>query len=632
MTFLSVFRTKKGSLCFRLLLIATIAIVIYYNYTRLTGVTSLEAGPPSARRSIVSSPTKKTQAPAQNRLPLCGQKTACESSHLAIHVVSGPDTDSAFICVEGKDIVTSVNSRRGINVVVIHGRTKSVVAVKNFDTYSEEGDEFSEFLNGINDGRIVVMATADDASYRLGKVGRAAIRKFGSSKIDSLNFRGSWLMIGQKGMKGTSIYEEIDPAELGLWSNGVEFSGCVPIQVDSLNFGISAHQSFCAQHEGYGPFCSVSQASQPITHSPQSSTRFHHTIPIVIIASSNRGSYLAQCIQSLFALPGLNSSLISVFIDGYSVEIQRLVNLFLIKNVQFPKVKSTSDMEQIFRNADVVAAHYFRSLKTSWEIFPTKDCVIVLEEDLIVSPDFLYYFHYLKPLLDKDETLLTVSAWNDNGYLHTSTDNSKLYRTEFFPGLGWLLSKSLWLEISPKWPPCCYGWSWDLWLREAAQTKERDSIFPDVSRVYHIGRNGLNVNGYYFDQYFKNRAMNKDQTPVFVDINQLLLPNYEAELEKILSSGTLLPHGQDSNPCSKDYVPDSQGGIFLLLYYQSSSDDVQVLTKLCTCFRIWDLGVRGLFRGVLGFHLKKNQIFAVGSQSKFAKLPVFTKTQPLTRV
>ena len=123
MTFLSVFRTKKGdrkrgrslektspsfsagSLCFRLLLIATIAIVIYYNYTRLTGVTSLEAGPPSARRSIVSSPTKKTQAPAQNRLPLCGQKTACESSHLAIHVVSGPDTDSAFICVEGKECV-----------------------------------------------------------------------------------------------------------------------------------------------------------------------------------------------------------------------------------------------------------------------------------------------------------------------------------------------------------------------------------------------------------------------------------------------------------------------------------------------------------------------------------------------
>jgi alpha-1,3-mannosyl-glycoprotein beta-1,2-N-acetylglucosaminyltransferase len=39
----------------------------------------------------------------------------------------------------------------------------------------------------------------------------------------------------------------------------------------------------------------------------------------------------------------------------------------------------------------------------------------VLEEDLIVSPDFLSYFHYLLPLLQADKTLLTISAWNDNG-------------------------------------------------------------------------------------------------------------------------------------------------------------------------------------------------------------------------
>ena len=39
----------------------------------------------------------------------------------------------------------------------------------------------------------------------------------------------------------------------------------------------------------------------------------------------------------------------------------------------------------------------------------------MLEEDLIVSPDFLNYFHYLLPLLKADDTLLTISAWNDNG-------------------------------------------------------------------------------------------------------------------------------------------------------------------------------------------------------------------------
>lgn len=27
-----------------------------------------------------------------------------------------------------------------------------------------------------------------------------------------------------------------------------------------------------------------------------------------------------------------------------------------------------------------------------------------------------------------------------------------LYRSDFFPGLGWMLSKSIWDELSPKWP------------------------------------------------------------------------------------------------------------------------------------------------------------------------------------
>lgn len=27
-----------------------------------------------------------------------------------------------------------------------------------------------------------------------------------------------------------------------------------------------------------------------------------------------------------------------------------------------------------------------------------------------------------------------------------------LYRSDFFPGLGWMLTKSIWDELSPKWP------------------------------------------------------------------------------------------------------------------------------------------------------------------------------------
>lgn len=30
-----------------------------------------------------------------------------------------------------------------------------------------------------------------------------------------------------------------------------------------------------------------------------------------------------------------------------------------------------------------------------------------------------------------------------------------LHRSDFFPGLGWMLTRDLWLELEPKWPISC---------------------------------------------------------------------------------------------------------------------------------------------------------------------------------
>jgi len=47
-----------------------------------------------------------------------------------------------------------------------------------------------------------------------------------------------------------------------------------------------------------------------------------------------------------------------------------------------------------------------------------------------------------------------VSAWNDNGKVGLVDENAPdlVYRTDFFPGLGWMLRKSIWAELAPKWP------------------------------------------------------------------------------------------------------------------------------------------------------------------------------------
>jgi alpha-1,3-mannosyl-glycoprotein beta-1,2-N-acetylglucosaminyltransferase len=80
-----------------------------------------------------------------------------------------------------------------------------------------------------------------------------------------------------------------------------------------------------------------------------------------------------------------------------------------------------------------------------------------------------------------------VSAWNDNGQRGSVRDHQQLYRSDFFPGLGWMLPRRVWVELQPKWPAAY----WDDWLREPAQRQGRHVIRPEVSRTLHIGREGV---------------------------------------------------------------------------------------------------------------------------------------------
>lgn len=40
-------------------------------------------------------------------------------------------------------------------------------------------------------------------------------------------------------------------------------------------------------------------------------------------------------------------------------------------------------------------------------------------------------------------------------------------------------------------------WDWDMWMRMPEQRKGRECIIPDISRSYHFGIVGLNMNGYF---------------------------------------------------------------------------------------------------------------------------------------
>ena len=51
-------------------------------------------------------------------------------------------------------------------------------------------------------------------------------------------------------------------------------------------------------------------------------------------------------------------------------------------------------------------------------------------------------------------------------------------------------------------------WDWDMWMRLPEVRKGRECVIPDVSRTYHFGASGLNMNSYFQDVYFKKHSFN----------------------------------------------------------------------------------------------------------------------------
>ncbi|XP_039976793.1 alpha-1,3-mannosyl-glycoprotein 2-beta-N-acetylglucosaminyltransferase b [Xiphias gladius] len=184
-----------------------------------------------------------------------------------------------------------------------------------------------------------------------------------------------------------------------------------------------------------------------------------------------------------------------------------------------------------------IARHYRWALNQVFNTF-SQSTVVIVEDDLEVAPDFFEYFRALYPILRSDPTLWCVSAWNDNGR-DALVDPSKaelLYRTDFFPGLGWMLLKEMWDELEPKWPLAF----WDDWMRQPEQRKDRSCIRPEISRTITFGRKGVSL-GQFFDQYLRYIKLNTQFVPFTKqNLSYLLKEKYDEKFIKEVYSVPLV--------------------------------------------------------------------------------------------
>ncbi|KAG8644241.1 alpha-1,3-mannosyl-glycoprotein 2-beta-N-acetylglucosaminyltransferase [Manihot esculenta] len=331
-------------------------------------------------------------------------------------------------------------------------------------------------------------------------------------------------------------------------------------------------------------------------------------VAAVVIMACNRADYLERTIKSVLKYQSSIASKYPLFVsqDGSNPDVRS-------KAMSYDQViymqHLNSELVHTERPGELIA-YYKIARHYKWaldQLFYKHNFnrVIILEDDMEIAPDFFDYFEAAAALLDKDKSIMAVSSWNDNGQKQFVYDPYTLYRSDFFPGLGWMLTKSTWDELSPKWPKAY----WDDWLRLEENRKGRQFVRPEVCRTYNFGEHGSSL-GQFFKQYLENIKLNDAQVDwKTMNLSYLMEYNYPKYFANILRNAKAV-HGNDA--VLKAY--NTEGDVHIQYKDQS---DFERIARQFGIFEEWKDGVpRTAYKGIVVFRYQtQRRIFLVGPDS-----------------
>ncbi|XP_066918006.1 protein O-linked-mannose beta-1,2-N-acetylglucosaminyltransferase 1-like [Clytia hemisphaerica] len=543
------------------------------------------------------------------------QKPNNQGEIRTIKIEAMSSKDRVYINIDGfptYDITTDAD--RGVHMVILNQVTGVVMAKRAFDTYLDHQEEdMVKFLQNVRDGRIIVCMIKDEGSQRLTNIGRQSLKKTLSSKhADDIQWRSTWVLIATKNKKWFA--ENVQNTKTSTdWARKAQIQTEVQLENEAStcdwgnDYISTRRQQFCYRYEGYGKVCNCENPDPIDLKGALLPGSRVDDLPIAVVAA-NRPYYLYRMLSRLLKTPGVNPKMVTVYIDGFLDEPKAISELFNVAVVEHSPICSKNCR---------ISQHYKRLLRETFDKYTKSNYMIILEEDLDVAVDIMDYFSQMLPVLEKDQSLYCVSAWNDQGYEHSSKDPSLLYRMETMPGLGWVLKRKIFEELEPKWPGTNTYWDWDMWMRMNVNRKDRECIVPDVPRTFHFGSKGLNVNPYFQSIHFNNRRLN-NQSGIKFDVSKVTKDGYEEEVNRRIKQATVLDHSK--NPCTnKDFIPDTKDQTYVFYIAQKHAKDFETWNSVASCFKLWDLDTRGFHNQMFRFWRKENHIFVVGISSVYAK-------------
>ncbi|KAI7740268.1 hypothetical protein M8C21_000037, partial [Ambrosia artemisiifolia] len=314
-------------------------------------------------------------------------------------------------------------------------------------------------------------------------------------------------------------------------------------------------------------------------------------VAAVVIMACNRADYLERTINSILKYHSSVAMKFPIFVsqDGSNADVRTKAmgydQLTYMQHLDYEPVVTERPGELIAYYK--IARHYKWALD---QLFYKHnfDRVIILEDDMEIAPDFFDYFEAGADLLDKDKSIMAISSWNDNGQKQFVRD------PYFFPGLGWMLTKPTWDELSPK-------------LKQ--NHKGRQFIRPEVCRTYNFGEHGSSL-GQFFQQYLKPIKLNDVQVDwKSIDLSYLMEDKFVKHFSDLLKNAKPL-FGNDLVSKTNNVNGDVR------IHYTDQSH-FENIARQFGIFEEWKDGVpRTAYKGVVVFrHQTSKRVFLVGPNS-----------------
>ncbi|CAJ1352197.1 unnamed protein product [Effrenium voratum] len=294
----------------------------------------------------------------------------------------------------------------------------------------------------------------------------------------------------------------------------------------------------------------------------------------IIVLAHNRPDDLAACLHSLLRLDDVSLFDLFVSLDdgdaysemrdvviGLSREYRQKIAVWFANARPVDAEKDNQEQQRWFlTSTGKIAHHYWLAFE---KVFTKQnyDFAIFVEEDLVLAPDFLAFFRSSAWLLAEDPSIWCVSAWNDAGFAFAVSDQCRLFRSTYFPGLGFMLRREAWLSLRRQWPSAP-TMGWDYWMRVAFRQADKECIVPEVPRSRHGSKSGSSIVTDKQVQFFESMALAQLRSSCssegpcnhFGNVDYILQDNYEAWMMKaaqsahsLTGSSQLALHGQECN-------------------------------------------------------------------------------------